>query len=155
MSTPAHTFLQTHVVPGINDFGASPLDIRKAMNSAVALNQLADYFWRSYSKTDSARVFHAENVGAFRDELGKRHPEFAIVRDVAEAHKHMTLNRTSRVVTGSAQTAVGSTGYGVSGYNTGPWGGGPSIVVDLDNGSQIHFSSVAKTVFDLWQVMLR
>lgn len=155
MSTPAHTFLQTHVVPGINDFVASPLDIRIAMNSAVALNQLADYFWRSYSTTDPALVFHTANVGVFRDELGKRHPEFAIVRDVAEAHKHMSLNRIPRVVTGSVQTAVGSTGYGVSRYGTGPWGGGPSIVIDLDNGNHVHFSSMAKTVFDLWQAMLR
>jgi hypothetical protein len=139
----------------MQDFEQNPLDMRLAMNAAVALNQLADYFWQTFNSTDPARVYGAPSVRGLRDALVARCPEFAVVRDVAEAHKHMKLDRGARVLTRADQTAQGSTAFGEAGYGTGPWGGGPSVVVELDTRERVHFSHAARVVLEQWKAMLR
>lgn len=150
----AHEYFHTHVVPAMSDWRSNPDDIRFAMNAAVALNQMADHFWHGFVSNDAARVFSAPNVKTFRNELAKKNNDWGLVRDVAEAHKHVILERPSRHVTSTGQTTVVPMGWGTSTYGTGPYGGTPSVVVTLDNGSKVHFSAVANRVFEMWQSLL-
>jgi len=136
------------------EWGAAPLDIRRAMNAAVALNQMADHFWHGFASIETARVFNTSSPGAFRTELAKGNPDFALLRDVAEAHKHVKLDRPGRAVTSAMQSSIGATGYGEAGFGEGPFGGGPSVVVVLDDGSKRHLSAVAEQVMNLWMTML-
>lgn len=152
--TKAHEFFDTHVNPAYEEWINDPTSIRLAMNVAVALNQMTDHFWHAYTKVDPSRVFCTANSSAFRTELARRHGHFAIVRDVAEAHKHVRLDRGSRVLTGTEQTAVGETGWGEAGFGTGPYGGVPSVVVELDEGTKHHLSHSAKEVLQLWLSIL-
>lgn len=152
--SPAQQFFDTHVVPNHDAWLAAPTDIRLAMNAAVSLYHMADHYWHSHFATDPSRVFSMTASGLFRTELAKRNKEYGLLRDVAEAHKHMILERSTRSVSESKQTSVGSTGWGEGGYGTGPYGGGPSIVVALDDGTKQHLSYIAKVVRELWQSML-
>lgn len=152
--TPAHDFFDTHLVPNYEAWLAQPTDIRLAMNAVVCLYHMADHFWHAYANLDSSRTFATANSGLFRAELAKRNYRFEVIRDVAEAHKHMKLDRSTRVLSESRQTAVGFTGYGQAGYGTGPYGGGPSIVVELDDNTKHHLSYVAQEVRQLWFSML-
>jgi len=152
--TPAHDFFEMHVVPNHEAWLAQPTDIRLAMNGVLSLYHMADHFWHAYATTDPNRIFSTANSGLFRAELANRNHRFAVLRDVAEAHKHMKLGRQTRVLTESKQTAVGSTGYGQAGYGTGPYGGGPSIVVELDDNTKHHLSYLAQEVRQLWLSML-
>lgn len=154
MSTPAHKFFDTHVVPSVDEFQRNPLDIRLAMNAAVALNQLADHFWHHYRVSNPGRVFQAATPGVFRDQLSARYPDFTVVRDVAEAHKHVELSRGSRVITRADQTGEGSTAYGEGGFGTGPWNGGPSLIANRNNGERVHLSHAVETVFEMWKSLL-
>ena len=120
----------------------------------MAIYHMADQYFYSFSASESSRVFATASPGRFRAEMAKRDSYFAIIRDVAEAHKHMMLNREPRVVTSSNQTQVGATGYGEAGYGTGPYGGGPSIVIELDDGSRQHLIYEADQVRQLWLSML-
>ena len=138
----------------MTEWAAAPLEIRLAMNAAVALNQMADHYWHGYASVDPGRVFNTSSAGAFRAELAKRNPEFALLRDVAEAHKHVKLDRPGRAVTSAQQSSVGTTGFGEAGFGEGPFGGGPSIVVVLDDGSKRYLSAVADEVLKLWATML-
>ncbi|WP_275288634.1 hypothetical protein [Halomonas elongata] len=153
-TTVAHNFLDTHVVPNHEEWLVQPTDLRLAMNAVLSLYHMADHFWHAYGQTDPDRTFHTARAGEFRAEMARRDSRFAVLRDVAEAHKHMRLDRPVRTVTESSQTAVGSTGYGEAGYGTGPFGGGPSIVVVLDDGSKQHLSNLAYEVRQLWISML-
>lgn len=152
--TEAHEFFDTHVTPAYEAWTQDPISIRLAMSVAVALNQMADHLWHAYANVDPSRVFNTASARAFRAEMGRRHAHFAIVRDVAEAHKHVRLDRPARVLTGGEQTALGATGWGEGGFGTGPYGGGPSIVVELDDGTKHHFSHPAKEVLQLWMSIL-
>lgn len=150
----AHAYFETHVEPNLAVWSAQPTDIRLAMNAVVSLYHMADHFWHAYGSVDSIRVFGTPSAGEFRKELAVQNNHFAILRDVAEAHKHMELGRGTRVLTKSTQTAVGATGFGEAGFGTGPFGGGPSIVVKLNDNSKQHLSYLAKEVKALWITML-
>lgn len=149
--SPAQHFFDAYVVPNHDAWLAQPTDLRLAMNATVSLYHMADHFWHTYAAIEPVRVFCKGSSGQFRTELAKRNNEYSLLRDVAEAHKHMKLDRSTRSVTETRQTAVGSTGYGEAGYGTGPYGGGPSIVVELDDGEKRHLSYLAQTVRALWE----
>ena len=158
MTTPrnsAHEFFDTHVVPALDDWRKAPTDIRLAMNAAIALNQMVDHYWHGFAPLDSSRVLNAPNAGSFRGELAKRSQDFALLRDVAEAHKHVKLDRSVRYVTAAGQTAIRALGWGEDPYGTGPWGGGPSVVIELDNGRRRHLNATAEQVMQLWISMLK
>lgn len=153
--SPAQQFFDTHVVPNHDLWLAQPTDLRLAMNAAVCLYHMADHFWHTFYATEPARVFGTGCSSQFRKELAKRNNEYSLLRDVTEAHKHMKLSRSTRSVTESRQTTVGSTSYGEAGYGTGPYGGGPSIVVELDDGTKQHLSYLARAVRELWESILK
>lgn len=150
----AHAFFETHVVPNLDAWLCQPTDIRLAMNAVVSLYHMADHFWHAYASIDSSRVFDTVCAATFRGELAGRYAYFAALRSVAEAHKHMALNRRSHVLTKSTQTAVGATGFGEAGFGTGPFGGGPSIVVKLDDNRKHHLICLVTQVKDLWVTKL-
>lgn len=150
MQTPAHEFFHIHVLPNLEAWLSQPTDIRLAMNATVSLYHMADHYWLAYSPIDPARVFGTKDSGSFRSELAMRNVHFKVLRDVAESHKHMELGRPSRVLTLANQTTVGATGFGEAGFSTGPFGGGPSVVVELDDGTKHHLSYIAEEVRQLW-----
>ncbi len=152
--TQAHVFFETHVEPNHDAWLNEPTDIRLAMNAVVSLYHMADHFWHAYASIDPSRVFDTATAGKFRTALAQRNAHFAVLRDVAEAHKHMALDRASRVLTQAQQTAVGATGFGEADFGTGPFGGGPSIVVELDDDSKYHLSYLAEEVKRLWVTMI-
>ncbi len=154
LSTPAHSFFKTHVKPNLDAWSTQPTDVRLAMNAVLSLYHLADHFWHAYSSSDPSRVLGTKSASEFRGQLAKRDTNFAILRDVAEAHKHMKLDRPSRKLTKTDQTAPGYTGFGETAFGAGPFGGGPSIVVELDDGSKYHLSYITKQVKQAWDTML-
>jgi len=128
--TEAHAFFLEHVIPNFVAFEAEKLDVRLAMNAAVALNQMADHFWHSISPLSTSAVYDCASLEAFRKELTKQNSHWAVLRDVAEAHKHVRLKREPRAVTSSSQSSLGEVPFGSAPYGTGPYSG-ESIVVTL------------------------
>lgn len=100
-------------------------------------------------------MYGTPNEGQYRNELAAREcQDFGLLRDVAEAHKHVELNRSSRRLTRSDQTAKGGMGYGQGGYGEGVYGGGPQLVVTLDDGSKRALSAIMKNVVEMWERLL-
>jgi hypothetical protein len=150
----AQTFFDTHVRPTVNAWRDSPTDLRLAMHAAVALNQMADHFWHEFADTEPHRVFRQTTVSRFRREIVSRYPVFGLIRDVADAHKHVKLDRDDRVLTSAGQTNVGSLGWGEAEFGVGVYGGAPEIIVELDSGTKRHFSAVVAEVESMWQGLL-
>lgn len=150
MRTQAHEYFEIYVIPNLHAWMNQPTDIRLAMNAVVVLYHMADHFWHAYSSSDPSRVFSTTASGLFRSKLAEQDNHYKVIRDVAEAHKHMKLHRTQRVLTQANQTTVGATGFGEGGFGSGPFGGGLSIVVELDDGSKHHLSYFAQKVRELW-----
>ncbi len=155
-SSPAQRFFDDHVIPNYNEWLARPTDLRFAMNVTLSLYHMTDHFWHAFNETEPSRVFDAKEFKGFRDKLKEHNSEYAWIRDIADAHKHMklTMGIDKRTVKLSEQTKISSTGFGEGAYRTGPFGGGPSIVVELNDGSKRHLSFSLKQVKELWDSML-
>lgn len=149
----AHLFFAEHVAPSVQEWEESPLEPHRAMSAAVSLNQMADYFWHEYG-SEPAKVLGATNLNAFRRALAASTPEYALIRDVADAHKHFKLDRSDRNLTDASQATVGSMGWGEAKWDEGKWGSPPEIVVTYDDGSKHHFSSAVYKVCGMWKAML-
>ena len=108
-----------------------------------------------WKDTDRARVFDATSESKYRHALATRECEdFALVRDVADAHKHLTLDRRSRRVSQASQTGVGSLGWGQARWGEGVWGGGPQLVVTLDDSTKRPLTAIMRNVMEMWERLL-
>lgn len=153
MSTIASEFFETHVLPALKEWRANETSERLGMGLAVVLNQTVDRYFHSFPSGDS-KLFGAKTVKQLRAELTKKSASFALIRDVADAHKHVKLDRPDRVVTSAGQTAVGRMGYGEAEYGVAKWGSPPELVVTLDNGKKRHFSAIVDETVKLWGSLL-
>jgi len=147
-------FYTKHVAPAVAEWQSNVLDERLAMNAAVALNQMADHYYRSFTAGDG-RLFGASSPNTLRKVLAKQEPSFALLRDVAEAHKHVTLNRDDRQVTSADQTTVGTMGWGEAEFGYGQFGSPPELVVFLDSNEKRHFSALVDRTVIMWETLLK
>ncbi len=142
-------------MPNYQDWVALPLDERLAKNAVAEANNMAARAFHHWRSREPSLVYEADKEGRYRDELAAREcPDFALVRDVADAHKHLQLDRPSRILTRSDQTGPGHMRFGEGRYGQGVYGGGPQLVVTLDDGSRRPLNSVLKNVIAMWERLL-
>jgi hypothetical protein len=79
------------VQPLVAEFIADPDSVRRGLSAAVFLNQLVDYLWHGRPGLRGS----AKSEAQFRDALAIQCPAFGVVRDVADAAKHVTLTRST------------------------------------------------------------
>ena len=146
-------FFEQHVRPNYEEWLRQPLNERLAKNAVQDANNMAAHAFRYWNDRDPTKVYGARKEGQYRNELAKREcPDFAWVRDVAEAHKHVVLTRypEERIVTRFDQTAP--TGYGEGAYGKGPYGG--QLVVTRDDGTSRPLAEIMRNVIDMWERLL-
>src|SRR5262245_60275179 len=98
VESPPRKFFEGHVLPNYHEWLASPLDERLAKSAVADANNTAARDWRG---RDLSKIHGATNEGEYRNELAAREsPDFGLVRDVADAHKHQLL--TSLTTIGSS-----------------------------------------------------
>lgn len=140
-------------MPGIEDWRKDQVDVRLAMNLANSLNNLVEYYWCVYASIHADRVFQTHCLKEFRTELSRRNNDIALIRDIADAHKHLKLSRVDREITNANQTTRQCVGYGQA-YGL-CYGGGELLVVTLDDGQERYFSLVAESAFGFWSSVLQ
>lgn len=151
--TRAHEFMRQHVLPALADWERDEMSEQRAMSLAVNLNQMADYFWHSFQH-DSAKILRTSNVGSFRKALRASNRHFALVNDVADAHKHFKLSRDDRYLTSAGQIVIAPMGWGEAKFGEGKWGSPPEVVVTYDDGTKHHFSTAVRSVVQMWTSLL-
>ena len=144
-------FLERIVRPTVEDSRRNPQDDRLARQAVGELNNLAERVFHHWA-TGSPQVYGAATVNGYRTELARREcSDFQLVRDIADAHKHVELGRPGRQVTRDDQTTVDRLGYGEGGYGEGLYGGVEQPVVRLDDGSRRAVHGIIDSVFGMWE----
>jgi hypothetical protein len=154
IETQAHQFFHNQVLPSVRDWEENHMEEHRAMSVAVNLNHMADRYWYSFDGIDPSRLLGANNLSAFRNALCAKSNDFSLIRDVADAHKHVKLDRSGRNLTNADQTTVARLGWGVPKWGEGRWGSSPEVVVTFDDGSKHHFSTAVRKSIELWESML-
>lgn len=149
----AAAFFVTHVEPSIHDYIKQETVLHRAMAVASNLAHMADYFFDDFSG-DPSKVLGATSLKDFRTALCKHSKDFALLRDVCDAHKHLSLNRADRSLTSAGQSTVQSLGWGKAKWGDARWGSPPEVVVVDDSGSNHHFRGLVKRTEEMWKNML-
>lgn len=142
-------FFESHVEPAFLDWQNSSGDLRLAMNLASSLNIIAEYYWHGVNKTNPAKVFNQRTPRKYREELANQFPPYGLIRDVADSHKHLVLDRSSASVSNAQQVGSVKIGYGQA-YGI-CYGGGKTIQIELNNGQKEYFSIIARDVYEYWK----
>jgi len=141
-------FFEAVVLRSFNEWRAFPLDKYLAMTAIGHANVMAERMWYHYKDVAPHRVYCASRAERYRSELADVCPDFALVRDVAEAFKHVELGRPSRQVTFAEQARYEPTVWGAFSWGLSDWGG--QIVVECDDGNKRDLRFVLQNVVELW-----
>ncbi|NQV81288.1 MAG: hypothetical protein HQ495_12100 [Alphaproteobacteria bacterium] len=148
-------FFDNHVRPNYRAWLADPGQEYLAKNAVTEANNMAARVFHHWEGVDPTRIRGAKNEGEYRNLLAAHEcPDFALVRDVADAHKHVTLDRASRQVTNASQTHVDSLGWGEATWGEAKWGSPPELVISLDDGSKRPLDAIMENVIEMWDRLL-
>lgn len=153
--TSARGFFDRVVKPDYEEFTSKPTDLRKAFHIAVSLYHVREWIFSQYRGVP-AKVFNCSNSNSFFSHLaGNVCSDLNLVRDIANSQKHFRLTQGSPQVNTATQTVTRSTGWGELPYGEGPYGGTPTVVVELNDGTVRAFSAIAKNVFHMWEQLFQ
>ncbi len=153
-------FWESHVYPDYQDYLQDQGSERKAMHAALSAFHMADHVWTYYHQENPKIVHRATTTNKYREVLARDCcPDFALLRDIAEVHKHMRLDRPKqppRLIMSSTNVRVenidgDSLDCGVLGSFV---LGGYAVVIDLDDGSKRVFGDVLRNVIEMWERLM-
>ena len=137
-------YLTVVVEPNFAALATEYGDIRHSLNFVHSVDALA------------AHIFYASNGAAqgsddleYRNLLAMQHPEFALLRDIAKAVKHVRLIRGSPQTSRGDHMEVRSLGWGEGAWGDSRWGGPPQAVIPLDEGGVRVVETVATNALNV------
>jgi hypothetical protein len=156
-------FWREIVVPDYEDFNAGIDDIRRAFHCAISLFHLGDWVYHAHKASIDATFTYRDRKGVvrpvtdektFANSLGELHPDFDLIRGIANSAKHLVLTNPRphpASPSHAANTRIQSTGYGEGAYGMGPYGGTPRVMLEGPGGQDREFTDLAKSTSDMWQ----
>jgi hypothetical protein len=93
----------------------------------------------------------------FANALEQLNDDFGRIRGIANAGKHLKLKNIRPVQNAPSQaanTAIQITGYGQGGFGQGPFGGSPRVMLEGANGSDMEFSNILESVYQMWSNLI-
>lgn len=163
MPEPPRDFFETYVKPAYHAWEADPSTPWIAKAATTGLHDMAEHVFRYWDKRDQSKVHSAGSANEYRHQLvAKDCDDYALVRDVAEGHKHVELGRKSRRVTRSSQTKEETRGgffppnyFPPPFFARGYWGPKPRLVITLDGGNKRDLGPILENVFKMWENLLK
>jgi hypothetical protein len=153
METP-RDFFEKIVKPSYQAWLSDPVTEWKAKAAASNADTMAERTFVYWDGRDQTQLAGAASARQYRNHLKGVCPDFGLVWDVHDGHKHFKLDRPNREITSATQTGVGRMGYGEGDFGEGAYGGADQIVIDLDNGSKRTLAGVMRAVMAMWENQL-
>jgi hypothetical protein len=127
-------FLESIVRPNVDEFHIHYADMRHAHNAVSAVDALAAHLYDWAKQNNVLATISSRDDSHYKGELAKRNPDFALLRDIANAQKHVHLTRRTPQVTLADQIVSRPIGWGEGPYGLGRYGGVQQVVVDIRPG---------------------
>ena len=129
-----HDHLEQVVRPNMADLVDAYGDVRRAFNAIAAVDALAGHIWRWCRTNALHEIAEIRDDSDYRQRLSQENADFALVRDMAKAQKHIHLIRGSPQVSGADQVETRGLGWGQARWGEGRWGSPPQVVVETEDG---------------------
>jgi hypothetical protein len=152
------------------DFLADDGDIRKAFHTAISLFHLHDWVYAAHSAyIDANFTFFRNGVPAsvtnakqFADALSDASPDFALIRSVANAAKHLELRTPDprrpppppSAASSAANTFSQTTSWGEGKWGEMKWGGAPTIMLEGANNNHLVLSKITSAALRMWNELI-
>lgn len=120
-------------------------DVRRGRLAAIVLNHMADY----WAVDDTSLT-----VRELRILLQRASPHFSIIRDLADASKHVQLSRDDRVLSEEGQLSR-PPGLFQAPFGVGVFAEASLPTVTLDDGRKVALEDVVRSVMSMWEEKLR
>ncbi len=92
-------FFTRLVAPTYKEYLAEPLLRHRVKNAVAQLDTMAERMWHWWHERDPARVAHSRSARRYREYLvASVCPDFQLVWDLHDSHKHVELTRGERIV---------------------------------------------------------
>jgi hypothetical protein len=134
-------FLYQIVRPNLAEFTQNYGDLRHAFNAIAAVDALAAHI-HIWTKANAPNLASHGDDTAYRGELARQNPQFALLRDVAKAQKHVHLDRGTPQIKNTDNVTARVIGFGEGGYGEGRYGGPPQVIVDLPGGGLAYVETI-------------
>jgi hypothetical protein len=149
------------VAPDYDEFMKNLDDIRRVFHCASSLFHMADWLYHSNESYFNGTLMFKDKDGisrpvsdekTFANAIRDLHPDFEVVRGIANAGKHLEVRRGNHAASpvSAANTYVTATGFGVGGFGLGPYGGARRARQEGPNNQDLEFSDLATSVRDMW-----
>ncbi len=150
----SRAYFKKYLLPNAEDWKQNPLCERRAMNAILSANQMADWFFHQLD-SESKSSIKSKTVNDLRKFLVARCADYQTVRDVADVHKHFSLDRASSRIKTVDAISTTTTAYAEVGYiEDGYWEGPVKITVDLGGGQIKELDGVLHNVIGMWDDLL-
>lgn len=126
-----HEFLETVVRPNVDEFHTYCADMRRAHNAVSAVDALAAHLFTWAKQNGATSIASIQTDSHFRGVLAARSSDFALLRDIAKAQKHVRLTQRDPQVTSADQIVSRAIGWGEGPYGLGHYGCVQQVVVDI------------------------
>ena len=140
-------FIAQVVRPNVSDFCANVGSLRHAYNAVFAVDALAAHLHWWLQSNNSGSMTTSQNDGTYRTELGKANDAYALLRNIANAQKHVVLTRHNPKVETAKQITSRRIGYGEGGYGEGRYDGVEQVVVDVGGDKFLYVETIVNTAF--------
>ena len=151
-------FYEQFVRRAYDEFLISPADPFRAKVAASHADIMAERVWNACKGSDQTKIGNTQSARAYRQLLvANECPDFQLVWDVHDGHKHVDLSRSNRQVTSAAQTGVVQRGgaFDANSFQADAFDVGQSeIVVILDDGTERAIAEVLENVINMWERLL-
>lgn len=148
-------FYETFVVGNHTDWQNEPYSVRLAFNLAVAAFHLADHYFRYFEKQNPDFVRrHGKDDDGLRSvqaALIKKQPYFKVIRDMANAYKHLYTRASCSIASGGAIEYVEFDGNKIAPDSD---DGNYKIVIHHRDGRITKFSEAIEGVMRMWDEIL-
>jgi len=132
------------VEPNFREFAEHFDSLRHAFNLAAATDALAAHIYWWCVENKPHEVVGVRDDSAYRDKLAEADSSFALLRDVAKAHKHVKLTRGTPMVKSSEQSSAKGVGFGLRGYSEGRFNGVVQISIETEIGERPYFETIIR-----------
>jgi hypothetical protein len=162
-------FTRSVVEPDFNTFMDCRDDLRKAWHCAGSLFHLADWVYAAKKsvidikyqyKDDNGRKQSVSNSIEFANSLGQAHPNFQLIRGIANSSKHCYLkpvpagrDNPPGMPTHAANTYVSGSAFQPGAFQSSSFQTG-EVKLQSSNGD-IEFAILAKSVLEMWNELFR
>lgn len=140
-------YFQNIALPNLAEFEKDFGSMRAAFNAVMSADATAAHLFH-WLKANHPLVVPTGDDSSYRQTLANRNADFALIRDIAKAQKHVELTRHNPAVSSASQVQPKELGWGEAVWGESRWGSPEQVYVTLNDGTTRGVEAIVRGALD-------